>query len=109
MALQVLGPDRGAHAHPLAAPRTPAPPSLLHGLALQLLRSDWDLTNIHEHDQTQLPPWVRKQLLAAAHEMRMQQADAEGQILLLLLLLLPPCAHDRQEGLRQLPPAAQSA
>lgn len=31
--------------------------SLLHGVALQFLRSDWMLDNLSEHDQTKLPPW----------------------------------------------------
>ena len=33
--------------------------SLLHGLALQFLRSDWDLGNIVPHDRSRLPAWVR--------------------------------------------------
>lgn len=33
--------------------------SLLHGMAVQFLRSDWSLDNLVEHDSTKLPPWVR--------------------------------------------------
>ena len=33
--------------------------SLMHGLAMQFLRSDWQLENLAEHDETKLPPWVR--------------------------------------------------
>ncbi|PRW56008.1 hypothetical protein C2E21_5243 [Chlorella sorokiniana] len=31
--------------------------SLLHGLAMQFLRSDWRLENLSEHDSTRLPAW----------------------------------------------------
>ncbi|KAI7843871.1 hypothetical protein COHA_002419 [Chlorella ohadii] len=31
--------------------------SLLHGLAMQFLRSDWHLENLSEHDSTRLPAW----------------------------------------------------
>lgn len=33
--------------------------SLLHGLALQFLRSDWELGNIVAHERSCIPPWVR--------------------------------------------------
>lgn len=32
--------------------------SLMHGVALQFLRSDWMLANLAEHDESKLPPWV---------------------------------------------------
>ncbi|KAI3436472.1 hypothetical protein D9Q98_005889 [Chlorella vulgaris] len=31
--------------------------SLMHGVALQFLRSDWMLANLAEHDESKLPPW----------------------------------------------------
>jgi hypothetical protein len=30
----------------------------MHGVALQFLRSDWLLSNLAEHDESKLPPWV---------------------------------------------------
>lgn len=33
--------------------------SLMHGVAVQFLRSDWLLENLAEHDESKLPPWVR--------------------------------------------------
>ncbi|KAL4857841.1 Pentatricopeptide repeat-containing protein [Chlorella vulgaris] len=30
---------------------------LMHGVALQFLRSDWMLANLAEHDESKLPPW----------------------------------------------------
>ena len=42
----------------------PVPPllpcSLMHGLAMQFLRSDWQLENLAEHDESKLPAWVRR-------------------------------------------------
>lgn len=50
--------QRPVPAQPLSTPAI-GRHSLLHGLALQFLRSDWQMENVSEHDGTKLPPWVR--------------------------------------------------
>lgn len=54
-------PSRPTHPPPRPAP-VPRPPagSLLHGTAMQFLRSDWELANLVEHDERRLPAWVRQ-------------------------------------------------
>ena len=45
--------------HAALPPPPPATRSLLHGCAMQFLRSDWELANLVEHDEQRLPAWVR--------------------------------------------------
>ena len=73
----------------LAAPLRPAALhracSLLHGLAMQFLRSDWRLDNLNEHDSTRLPAWV-----SGAGQACRSTPTGSDRALHSLLVLVPP-------------------